>query len=270
MAHITKAQGDARRETIDDLFRCRRPLTYSRAVDLNAEELGEQIALVDRRTRLTWSEVRSISDKLALAMLERGVMRPDIALLHLSNSAEQYLIRLACEKAGIRVLLTNSAFRETELVSLIRRTDPAIAFLSGSKALRGDYDRLRGALDAEGRALDAVLVGEELAMVDTGNSWGQPYRALLAQAPSTSPRILDRTRFGWDGAVLFDDDERLDQCAENCRHDLRQSDPARAPARVGHENRPGRDARRAAADDIRNVRHAHPSCGTLFCRDNSA
>ena len=198
MTDITKAISDARQAVIGDLIDRGQALTYARACDRNADEVGDRTALIDRGMRLTWAEVRAISDRLAMALLERGVMRPDIALIHLSNSAEQYLIRLACEKAGVRALLTNSAFRETELVSLIERTRPAIAFLSAGKAQRGDYDRLRATLDAAGLAVDAVLVGGGPAVPGAGVSWGQSYERLLAGAPSSIPRILDRTRFGWD------------------------------------------------------------------------
>lgn len=198
MSDITKAISDARQALLSELIDRSQLLTYSRACDRNADEVGDRTALIDRSMRFTWAEVRAISDRLAMALLERGVMRPDIALIHLSNSAEQYLIRLACEKAGVRALLTNSAFREAELVSLVERTRPAIAFLSAGKAQRGDYDRLRAALEAAGLAVDAILVGGGPSFAKAGVTWGQPYERLLADAPSAVPRVLDRTRFGWD------------------------------------------------------------------------
>lgn len=169
-------------------------LTFSRACDLNAAEVPSQMALVDRRIRLDWSEVKDLSDRLAHTMLERGFMRPDIALIHLSNSAEQFLIRLACEKAGIRIILTNSAFREGELVSIIERAGPKLAFVSGARAAQGHYDRLRGMLEQKDIKIEFTTVGEA-----PGVSWGTSYEALLAEGPSEiSQHLLDHTRFGWN------------------------------------------------------------------------
>ncbi|MDH3740381.1 MAG: acyl--CoA ligase, partial [Hyphomicrobiales bacterium] len=184
---------EVRRSLIEDLAERSENLVYSRACDLNAEQFPDHPALIDRNNRLNWSDVKSISDRLAMALLESNVMRPDIALIHLSNSAEQFLIRLACEKAGVRVLLTNSAFRETELASLIERTRPAVAFVSAEKAGRGDYDRLLEMLGAAGTKLQLILVGG-----GTQTEWARSYEALLAEAPQVYARILDRTRFDWD------------------------------------------------------------------------
>ncbi len=196
MVAISADKSRKRLELVQALGSHQAALTYSRVCDLNAQEFPNRLALMDRRFRFTWAEVKSISDRLATALLERGVMRPDIALIHLSNCAEQFLIRLACEKAGVRVLLTNSAFREAELVSLVQRTKPAIAFLSADKAAHGEYDRFRMNLAEFGLPLDPILVGAIAGRVAA--SWGQSYDDFLGQAPAALRHVLDRTRFGWD------------------------------------------------------------------------
>ena len=194
MSEISANAADKRRTLIDNLRTRERDLTFSQACDLNAAELPDGIALVDRTSRLTWAEVKTISDRLAQTLLERGVTRPDIVLIHLSNSAEQFLIRLACEKAGLRVILTNSAFRETELASIIDRAKPCIAFVSGTGAQRGHYDRLRENIEKSSTAIDFVVVGATAEI-----PWSETYESLLAGAPSAiSQNILDRTRFGWN------------------------------------------------------------------------
>ena len=182
------------RQTLISELRTRsQNMTFSQACDLNAEQIPTRLALVDRTTRMTWSEVRDCSNRLSRAMLEQGFMRPDIALVHLSNCAEQFLIRLACEKAGIRVILTNSAFRETELVSIIERTDPKVAFLSAKRAAEGHYDRLREILEAKTLKIHSITVGDDKV------SWGIRYRDLLSRCSSNiSDHLLDHTRFGWN------------------------------------------------------------------------
>jgi len=193
MTALPSKAADTRRALIGDLERNFPNLTFASACDLNAVEFADRAALIDRATRLSWSEVKTISDRLAWALLERDVMRPDIALIHLSNSAEQFLIRLACEKAGVRVVLTNSSFRESELVSIIERAKPKIAFVTASQAARGDYDRLREVLAERGIELDFVVIGG-----GAGVPWGETYGDFLAAVPSSpSGALLDRTRFGW-------------------------------------------------------------------------
>ena len=162
MSGISKKTADERLSLIHDIRGRSSNLTFSQACDMNASELPDRAALIDKDRRLNWLEVKHESDQLARAMIERGVMRPDIALIHLSNSAEQFLIRLACEKAGIRVILTNSAYRETELASIIERARPCLAFISAGRATRGEYDRLREVL---GRSVGRwrPTVGQDLA-----------------------------------------------------------------------------------------------------------
>lgn len=194
MSGISKKTADERLSLIHDIRGRSSNLTFSQACDMNASELPDRAALIDKDRRLNWLEVKHESDQLARAMIERGVMRPDIALIHLSNSAEQFLIRLACEKAGIRVILTNSAYRETELASIIERARPCLAFISAGRATRGEYDRLREVLGERDVGIDFVTVGDGADL-----PWCERYTTLLAGATSAiSQALLDRTRFTWE------------------------------------------------------------------------
>ena len=198
MGDISARTASDRRALIADLLERTPNLTFADACDRNADELPDRTALIDRATSHSWGSVRQISDRLAHALFERGVMRPDIALLHLGNCVEQFLLRLACEKAGVRVILTTTAFRETELVSIIERTGPRIAFVSAGLAAKGHYDVLRGALKERGVAIDFIVVGRETV------SWGTTYDALLSSATRAPiPSLLARTRFGWGERFYF-------------------------------------------------------------------
>ena len=54
MSEISANAADKRRTLIDNLRTRERDLTFSQACDLNAAELPDGIALVDRTSRLTW------------------------------------------------------------------------------------------------------------------------------------------------------------------------------------------------------------------------
>lgn len=194
MTGIPENIAATRRTLIADLSGRDPSLTFAEACDRNADDLPDRTALIDRTGRLDWGTVKQLSDRLAQALLERGLMRPDIALIHLPNSVEQFLIRLACEKAGVRVILTTTAFRETELVSIIERAKPGIAFVAARMASRGHYDALRTTLNERGLGIDFVLVGPEPEPA----SWGETYDAFLGSATAApSQSLLARTRFGW-------------------------------------------------------------------------
>ena len=100
MASISKSIAQARRTLIDNLGRRGPNLTFAEACNQNADEIGDRPALIDRRHRFTWSAVKSVSDRLAQTLLERDIMRPDIVMIHLPNSAEQFLIRMLPDDRG--------------------------------------------------------------------------------------------------------------------------------------------------------------------------
>jgi len=83
--------------------------------DRNAELYGDKEALVDSRKRLTWGEIKQQSDNIALSLLEMGFQRDELIYLLLPNCVESYLLRLACEKAGILCLTSLMGLRENEI-----------------------------------------------------------------------------------------------------------------------------------------------------------
>ena len=57
MASISKSIAQSRRTLIDDLGHRGPNLTFAEACDLNAVEIDDRPALIDRRNRCPWSEV---------------------------------------------------------------------------------------------------------------------------------------------------------------------------------------------------------------------
>lgn len=165
--------------------------TYADACDRNADEIPDLTAVVDRRERLDWGEVKIRSDRVALRLLELGVMRPDVAMIHLTNGIEQFLIRLACEKAGIRVVLTSTWFRETELISIIDRAQPQVAFVDAGLAAAGAYDPLRKLIAERDAGTRFVTVGRALQV-----PWAEPWDRFYRNSPAgPADGLLGRTRF---------------------------------------------------------------------------
>ena len=104
-------------------------MTAADFCDCNAREKGEQEALVDRRRRLTWWQVKNLSDRLALGLRRLGLQRDARVLVQLPNQAELFLTRLACEKAGVRLVTVAPTFRRAEVEPIIQLTEPEAAIV---------------------------------------------------------------------------------------------------------------------------------------------
>ena len=135
-------------------------MTAADFCDRNAREFGANEALVDRRQRLTWSQVKQLSDRLAASLVKLGLERDAKVLVQLPNCAELFLIRLACEKAGVRLVTVTPTFRLAELAPIIRFTGPEAAVVP--KLHRGiNYlDLLKAARTEELRFV--IVTGDEV------------------------------------------------------------------------------------------------------------
>jgi non-ribosomal peptide synthetase component E (peptide arylation enzyme) len=104
-------------------------LTAADFCDRNAREFGANEALVERRQRLTWSQVKQLSDRLAAGLIKLGLQRDAKVLVQLPNCAELFLTRLACEKAGVRLVTVTPTFGLAELAPIMRFTGPEAAII---------------------------------------------------------------------------------------------------------------------------------------------
>ena len=118
------------RTTLRDAVSRYMPLkTAADFCDDNARRVRGKEALVDSRRRLTWGQVAELSDALALALLDLGLERDGRVLIQMPNSAELFLARLACEKAGLRLVTVAPSLRRAELEPIVRFTRPEVAIL---------------------------------------------------------------------------------------------------------------------------------------------
>jgi len=93
----------------------------------NAKERPDKEALVDSTgKRLTWAEAKQKIDRIALAMAkELGLKKDDTVLIQLPNCVEQFLVRAACERAGVIALTEMITFRHAEVKWLAGQTKAA-------------------------------------------------------------------------------------------------------------------------------------------------
>lgn len=95
--------------------------TLSEWWDFNAERYPQKEAIVDSRTRLTWSEAKRWIDRMALGFLEKGLKRDDLVVIQMTNFVELCLARVACEKAGVLCLPLLRSLRENDMEYILKR-----------------------------------------------------------------------------------------------------------------------------------------------------
>src|ERR1051326_965185 len=99
-------------------------MTAADFCDRNAQLFPNKESLVDRNRRLTWRQVKELSDKLAAGLINLALAHNALVLVQLPNCAELFLVRLAAEKAGLRLITVTAAFRQAELFPILDFTKP--------------------------------------------------------------------------------------------------------------------------------------------------
>lgn len=105
--------------------------TTSRLWDQNAKSYPDKEAFVSSQKRLTWSQVKKMSDRLAWGFLETGLKKGELLLLLLPNCCESYIVRVACEKAGVLCATAMMSLREREIEYLLKDIDAVAAVIPG-------------------------------------------------------------------------------------------------------------------------------------------
>lgn len=135
-------------------------MTAADYCDRNGREFGDKEALIDDRRRLTWREVKDLSDRLALGLIRLRLKREGRLLVQLPNSAELFLTRLAAEKAGLRLITVTPTFRRAELEAIVKFTRPEAAIISWRHRGFDYHELLNGVRTPELRQL--LVAGEEV------------------------------------------------------------------------------------------------------------
>ena len=99
---------------------------WGEAVDYvqeNARKYPDKEALVDSKSRLTFSQVKEKSDCLAFGFLEMGLKKDQRILIQIPNVVEYFIVRSALKKAGLIGLYTMLYLRHKEIEFACKRTE---------------------------------------------------------------------------------------------------------------------------------------------------
>ncbi len=125
----------------------------------------EKIAVVSGDREICFSELESITTRLAGALLDLGARPGDRALFQMGNCLEAIFALLACSKAGIIPVCTLAQFREIEMTALGGMSRPTLYFVQDNL---GKFDLVQFALGMSER------IGGIRALITAQSDPGRP------------------------------------------------------------------------------------------------
>jgi acyl-CoA synthetase (AMP-forming)/AMP-acid ligase II len=110
-------------------------------------------ALIDPEKRLTWSQYKTLVDRLALNFLELGIKKDDLVVTQLHNCVEAIITQFALARIGACIVPLAMQWREHELGYVLRLTEAPVVivtreyhgfnYVNMMKGLQSEYLRLQ-------------------------------------------------------------------------------------------------------------------------------
>jgi 2,3-dihydroxybenzoate-AMP ligase/mycobactin salicyl-AMP ligase len=113
-------------------------LTLGDLLDKAADIYPNKEALVDGRSRLTYSQVRQVVNRLAISLMKLGIKTMDRVLVQLPNWNEFVYSYFALQKIGAIPVLLIDRYRPYEINHLVRLTG-AVSWVVPEKYRKTDY-----------------------------------------------------------------------------------------------------------------------------------
>ncbi|CAI1200186.1 MULTISPECIES: (2,3-dihydroxybenzoyl)adenylate synthase [Serratia] len=115
---------------------------------LDRQANNDAPAIIDAQGSLTYRELQQRSDRLAAALLRRGVKSGDTALVQLGNVAEFYIVFFALLKIGVAPVNALFSHQRSELNAYAEQIKPALLIADRQHALFADDKFLSAFRDA--------------------------------------------------------------------------------------------------------------------------
>ena len=177
--------------------------TLANLFDQTALRLGEKEAILFVKkgrleSRITYSSLKEISDRVTNGLMEMGLKKGDRVILFMPKSIEQVVIHIGIQKVGAISVMLNPGFKRDEMDYFLKDTDAKIAIVGKrEEALIRSVDERRPILSVdtetpfpEGELFPSspsqILHGEgssddPAVLIYTSGTTGQPKGAILTQ-----------------------------------------------------------------------------------------
>ena len=172
------------------------PTSFVECWDRQAHKSGERLALSDSRHSLTWRAAAELSRLLARGLLSLGLHPGAVVACWLPNWVELYVLRIACERAGLIWLPIPANLREREIRLVLDQARPT-ALVVPERFRDRDYAAVaRSLLRKKGPAPPRLIVvpsqpgsGDAMTLDEVAHRGGLP-SAPTPASPSGEPLVI--------------------------------------------------------------------------------
>lgn len=153
----------------------------------NARRYGNETALIEReparnkRTEITWKDFDHASNRLAHALLTRGLKKGDRVAQLMTNCLEWLPVYFGILRTGARVVPLNFRFEAETLLKCIQTAEAKMLFF-GEEFIERIHS-IKSHLD--GTVLHYVFVGPE----DKRPAYAESYTGVMENQPETEPPV---------------------------------------------------------------------------------
>ncbi len=127
-----------------------------------AEALPDKEALIDSKTRLTWSQYGVMMDRMALHFLELGIKRDDLIVTQIPNCVEAIMTEMALARIGACVVPLAMQWREHELNYVLGQTESPAVIVAKEYAHFDYVTMMKGLQDKHPRLKHVVVLGDDV------------------------------------------------------------------------------------------------------------
>jgi len=142
-------------------------LTYGDILDRAVRSYPDKVAVIDNRTRLTYTQLKEKVDRLAIAMLELGLKKYDRIVFQLPNRHEFLIGFYAAQRIGAVPVITVARQEYQEMSHFFRLTEAA-AWIVPLQDGKRDYAPLITRIRAEAKSLKYVITPDDGPLVADG------------------------------------------------------------------------------------------------------
>ncbi|CAI1517619.1 2,3-dihydroxybenzoate-AMP ligase [Serratia liquefaciens] len=218
-----------------------RPLTDI----ITRQAKNDAIALIDPQRSLSYRQLNQLSDRLAAALLRRGIHSGDTALVQLGNVVEFYVTFFALLKIGVVPVNALFSHQRNELNAYAAQIKPALLIADRQHGLFGN-DEFLTTFRAEHPSLRLVVLRSEEQGEQSLASWLEEDYGDFVAAPTAAdqvaffqlsggstgtPKLIPRTHNDYYYSIRrsveichFDDETRY-LCALPVAHNYPMSSP---------------------------------------------
>ena len=104
-------------------------ITVGQILERGAAQVPDKIAVVDGKLRKTFDELNRITDALAAALADIGLIKGDRAAIYMKNSFEFMVAFYALQKLGVIAVWINSMYRKTESEFILNNSEAKAVFI---------------------------------------------------------------------------------------------------------------------------------------------